>query len=45
VTKGVIVGYQGKGTRRPVYQIDLNGRKQNIAIEVAGLVETPFRFL
>jgi hypothetical protein len=34
LTKGVIVGYQGTGKGRPVYQIEIDGRKQNIAITV-----------
>jgi filamentous hemagglutinin len=34
LTEGQIVGYQGKGTGRPIYQIEVNGVKQNIAITV-----------
>ena len=32
VTSGRVVGYQGAGTGRPVYQIDLNGQSQKIAV-------------
>jgi len=31
-TQGQIVGYQGRGTGRPIYEIDLGGRVQRIAI-------------
>ncbi|MGV8004085.1 hypothetical protein QPK14_18970 [Photorhabdus temperata subsp. temperata] len=32
VSKGKIVGYQGKGTGRPIYEITINGQKQRIAV-------------
>lgn len=34
IEKGVVVGYQGKGTGRPIYQTEVNGQKRNIAISV-----------
>jgi len=34
VQKGNIVGYQGSGTGRPIYQININGKAQNIAITI-----------
>jgi filamentous hemagglutinin len=35
VTEGAIVGYQGRGKGRPIYQIQLSGRTQNIAVTTA----------
>jgi len=32
--KGQIVGYQGKGTGRPIYEVVFNGEKQRVAITV-----------
>ncbi|REL28825.1 hypothetical protein DXX93_06285 [Thalassotalea euphylliae] len=32
VTKGKIVGYQGKGKGRPIYEINFAGKTQRIAI-------------
>jgi hypothetical protein len=32
VTEGNIVGYQGRGTTRPIYEITVNGQPQRIAI-------------
>ncbi|OOX81418.1 hypothetical protein [Snodgrassella alvi] len=32
VSKGKIIGYQGKGTGRPIYEITINGQKQRIAV-------------
>lgn len=34
VTDGKIVGYQGSGTGRPIYESMINGKKYNIAITV-----------
>lgn len=34
VTEGNIVGYQGSGTGRPIYQVTVNGQQQRIAITV-----------
>ncbi|HQT90274.1 MAG TPA: hypothetical protein PK677_17365 [Acidiphilium sp.] len=34
VTEGNIVGYQGTGPGRPIYQIQINGQPQNIAVTV-----------
>ncbi|WP_208647233.1 hypothetical protein [Paraburkholderia terrae] len=34
VTEGKIVGYQGSGTGRPVYQTTINGQSQRIAVTV-----------
>ena len=34
VTEGNVVGYQGAGTGRPIYQITINGQSQRIAITV-----------
>ncbi|AJP58942.1 hypothetical protein UC34_22370 [Pandoraea vervacti] len=34
VTKGRIVGYQGAGTGRPIYEVSINGKEQRIAITV-----------
>jgi hypothetical protein len=35
VTQGKIVGYQGSGTGRPIYEITVNGQTQRIAVTVA----------
>ncbi|WP_197272155.1 RHS repeat-associated core domain-containing protein, partial [Neisseria sp. 83E34] len=32
VTKGRIVGYQGQGTGRPIYEVMINGQKNRIAV-------------
>jgi len=32
VTNGEMVGYQGRDTGRPIYQITVNGRVQRIAV-------------
>ncbi|TDX89744.1 UNVERIFIED_CONTAM: putative toxin of predicted polymorphic toxin system [Lysinibacillus xylanilyticus] len=32
VSEGKIVGYQGKGTGRPIYEINFNGQTQRVAI-------------
>jgi len=34
VTDGKIVGYQGSGTGRPIYEAMINGKKYNVAITV-----------
>lgn len=34
VTHGKIVGYQGSGTGRPIYESMINGKKYKIAITV-----------
>ncbi|CAB3680276.1 hypothetical protein LMG24076_02391 [Trinickia soli] len=34
VTEGNIVGYQGSGTGRPIYQVTINGQPQRIAVTV-----------
>ncbi len=34
VTEGNIVGYQGGGTGRPIYQTTINGQPQRIAVTV-----------
>jgi filamentous hemagglutinin len=34
VTDGKIVGYQGTGTGRPIYETMINGKKYNIAVTV-----------
>jgi hypothetical protein len=34
VTGGNIVGYQGSGTGRPIYQVTINGQPQRIAVTV-----------
>jgi filamentous hemagglutinin len=34
VTEGNVVGYQGAGAGRPIYQITINGQSQRIAITV-----------
>lgn len=31
VTQGKIVGYQGSGTGRPIYEVTVNGQQQRIA--------------
>lgn len=33
-SKGHIVGYQGKGTGRPIYEVDYNGTKRRVAVTV-----------
>ncbi len=32
--KGEIVGYQGRGRGRPIYEVVFNGQKQRVAITV-----------
>ena len=32
VTEGKLVGYQGAGTGRPIYEITINGQPQRIAV-------------
>ncbi|UYA60666.1 hypothetical protein U1R68_09255 [Pectobacterium colocasium] len=34
VTKGKLVGYQGSGTGRPIYETIINGQKYNVAVTV-----------
>lgn len=34
LNEGEIVGYQGKGTGRPIYKVTFNGEKQGVAITV-----------
>ncbi|WP_333983156.1 DUF637 domain-containing protein [Burkholderia gladioli] len=34
VTEGNIVGYQGSGTGRPIYEVAVNGQRQRIAVTV-----------
>ena len=34
IEKGEVVGYQGKGTGRPIYRTEVNGQTRNIAISV-----------
>lgn len=34
LSKGEVVGYQGRGTGRPIYEVVFNGQKQRIAITV-----------
>jgi filamentous hemagglutinin len=34
VTEGNIVGYQGSGTGRPIYEVTVNGQQQMIAVTV-----------
>ncbi len=34
VTQGKLVGYQGSGTGRPIYEVDVNGQSQRIAVTV-----------
>ena len=34
VSEGKIVGYQGKGTGRPIYEIEYNGETQLVAVTV-----------
>ncbi|MEN6630037.1 MAG: hemagglutinin repeat-containing protein, partial [Sulfuricella sp.] len=34
VTQGKVVGYQGYGTGRPIYEITINGQSQRIAVTV-----------
>jgi filamentous hemagglutinin len=35
-TEGRIVGYQGRGTGRPIYEVTINGQAQRIAITIGG---------
>ncbi len=35
VTEGKIVGYQGSGTGRPIYEVTVNGQAQRIAITIS----------
>ena len=35
LTNGKIVGYQGKGTGRPIYEVMFNGEKYTTAITVS----------
>ena len=34
VSQGKLVGYQGSGTGRPIYEITINGQPQRIAVTV-----------
>ena len=34
VSRGNIVGYQGKGTGRPIYQVNYNGKDYKVAVTV-----------
>lgn len=34
VTEGKIIGYQGKGTGRPIYQVEFNGKTQNVGVTI-----------
>jgi hypothetical protein len=34
LTKGKVIGYQGRDTTRPIYQVMFQGTKQHIAITV-----------
>ena len=34
VTKGNIIGYQGKGTGRPIYKVTYNGKEYKVAVTV-----------
>ncbi|BCN07974.1 hypothetical protein RPSB_51110 (plasmid) [Ralstonia solanacearum] len=34
VTQGKLVGYQGSGVGRPIYEVDVNGQQQRIAVTV-----------
>ncbi|MHA6910396.1 beta strand repeat-containing protein, partial [Ralstonia pseudosolanacearum] len=34
VTQGTLVGYQGSGTGRPIYEVNVNGQSQRIAVTV-----------
>ena len=34
VSKGKIIGYQGKGTGRPIYEFDYNGKTYKVAVTV-----------
>jgi uncharacterized Zn-binding protein involved in type VI secretion len=36
VTEGKISGYQGAGTGRPIYEVNVNGQTQRIAVTVGG---------
>lgn len=35
VTNGKLVGYQGRGIGRPIYELNINGIEQRIAITVS----------
>ena len=35
VSVGHIVGYQGKGTSRPIYEVDYQGKTYNVAVTVS----------
>ena len=34
VSKGEIIGYQGKGTSRPIYKVTYNGKEYKVAVTV-----------
>ena len=34
VSKGTIIGYQGKGTGRPIYEAEYNGKTYQVAVTV-----------
>ena len=34
VSEGKLVGYQGSGVGRPVYELDINGQTQRVAVTV-----------
>lgn len=34
VSEGKLVGYQGSGTGRPIYELTINGQQQRIAVAV-----------
>ena len=34
VSKGHIIGYQGKGTGRPIYEVDYQGKSYHVAVTV-----------
>ena len=34
VSKGKIIGYQGKGTGRPIYEVEYNGKTYQVAVTV-----------
>lgn len=34
VSKGTIIGYQGKGTGRPIYEVEYNGKTYQVAVTV-----------
>lgn len=35
VSEGRIVGYQGSGMGRPIYELTINGQRQQIAVTVS----------